>query len=147
MTIDNTVLELDGRGELADGINNIEFDVSVTSMSSGADASGNGLWKLQVFTTNDFSGRGARRVLDDQTLSPSQASQQLTSGSRTTFRNLGAQIDRSQVKCDEDSYLCVELARGDRPSVDFTMTAAYDDSYISCEKLKCAKKLPCKKKK
>lgn len=143
VVVERTRLEFSGgRAQLVDGQNEIEFDVSISSMSGAADARGSGLWKMTTFTTPEFNGQGARSIIDSQTLSGGQSSQSLTAGGRTTFRNLAASISSDEVPCDETMYMCVEISRGDAPSVDYTLNGAYEDSMISCEKLRCAVKAP-----
>ena len=138
--VENTRMDLGSSVEINEGVNEIEFDVTISSLGGGADARGEGLWKMKTFTTTDYTGKSGRNLLDEQSLTTQQAGQDMMSGSRTTFRNLAATINKEQVSCADDTYLCVELSRGDRPSKDFSMNPAYEDSYLSCERLKCAKR-------
>lgn len=140
VVVETTRMDLGSSVEINEGVNELEFDVTISSMGGGADARGEGLWKMKTFTTTDYTGKSGRNLLDEQSLTQQQAGQDMMAGSRTTFRNLAATINKEQVSCSEDTYLCVELSRGDRPSKDFSMNPAYEDSYLSCERLKCAKR-------
>ncbi len=144
VTIDSTDL----RGDdftVDENTEEIEFDVSVYANPNSGDASGRNLWRLETFIANTPTGDGNRRMLDRQTLTPEMGSRDLKSGSRLMFNNLAARIDKDDLPCEEGGgYLCVEVSKGDNPSLDYTLNGAREDSLRKCRKLKCAKgKISC----
>ena len=114
--------------------------MNINSNPNSGDANGNGLWKLETFVANTPTGDGSRRTLDRQTLTPEMSSRDLRSGSRLVFNDLAARINKEDVPCEEGGgYLCVELSRGDNPSIDYTLSGAREDSLRKCRKIKCEK--------
>ncbi|XP_022088423.1 uncharacterized protein LOC110978061 isoform X2 [Acanthaster planci] len=139
VTIDTTTLA-GSDFTIDDQTNEIKFDVSVTSNPNSGDATGRNLWQLESYVSNDPEGSGRRRILERQTLTPEMASRDLRSGSRLTFNNLAARINKDDVPCEEGGgYLCVEIQKARYSSLDFTLDGAREDSLRRCKKLKCAK--------
>ena len=141
MIVDGTRLELSSQSEELDpGVNEMDFSVSVVSSNNGAEVEGNDLWRLEVFTAKDRDGIKDKTVLQTQSLTPNLASRNLRAGSQLMFTNLAAEVDRNLVNCQGKPYICVNLYRGDRPSVDFRLEGSSDGALTNCKEVSCAKK-------
>ncbi|XP_033625444.1 uncharacterized protein LOC117288629 isoform X2 [Asterias rubens] len=140
ITIDSTTLSGDDFN-INDDTDEIVFDVTTTSNPNSGDATGRNLWKLETYVANNKDGEGSRHTLDRQTLSSEMASRDLKSGNRLVFNNLAARINKDDVPCEEGGgYICVELKKGDNPTLPFTLSGARgQDSLRKCRKLKCLK--------
>lgn len=137
--IDNTRLTLNTDDELEDGPNELSFDFRVDSNPNGGDADGDNLWRLETFTSNSGDGSGRRDILNQQTLDPADASQDLGAGNSMVFRNLNAMVDSADVNCEEDYYLCAEITKHQSSNPDFSMEGSREDSTTSCKLIKCKK--------
>lgn len=139
--VDGTRLELSSQsGELEPGLNELDFSVSVVSSNNGAEVTGNDLWRLEIFTAKDKDGTKDKTVLQAQSLTPDLASRDLRAGSRLIFTNLAAQVDRDLVNCQGNTYICANIYRGDRPSVDFKLEGSSSGALMNCREVSCAKK-------
>ncbi|XP_038058441.1 collagen alpha-2(V) chain-like isoform X2 [Patiria miniata] len=139
VTIDSTELRGDDF-DITDETTEIEFDVTVTSNPNSGDASGRNLWRLKSYVSNDPDGTVKVRTLDSQTLTPEMSSRSLRSGTRLTFNNLAARINKDDVPCEEGGgYVCVELTKSEQSSFDFTLAGAREGALRKCKKLNCVK--------
>ena len=139
--MEGTRLEFSSQsGRLDPGVNDLEFSVTVVSNGNGAEVTGNGLWRLETFMSSNRDGSGEKNILATQTLTPDLSSRDFRSGSRLTFSNLAARIDRDQVNCQGNSFICVNLYKGERPSVDFKLEGTSPEALVHCREVSCVKK-------
>ncbi|XP_038058442.1 uncharacterized protein LOC119729773 [Patiria miniata] len=138
--VEGTRLELSGSSELDVGVNDLNFDVSVVSSGNGAEVSGRNLWRVEFFTARNREGTEEKSIIQSQTLTPQMASQDLQAGAILNFRNLAARINRDQLGCQHDNFLCVNLQKADRPSKAFTLEGASPEALVHCLKVSCVKK-------
>ena len=138
IVIDST--DLRGEFVVDDTTDELEFDVTVYSNPNSGDASGRNLWRLETFLANYPDGTGNTRTLDRQTLTPEMASRDLKSGSRLTFNNLAARINKDDLYCEEGGrYVCVKVERGVNPTIDYSLSGAREGSLQRCRKVECRK--------
>lgn len=139
-----TRLDLDQDTQVITGQTNvITINVDSYSNPGGGGVDGNDLWKLTTFLSSNPVGTGPKNVLDEQILTPSEASTSLESGQKLGFNNMAVVIEPEDLQCNPPMYLCAELSRGLTPSTLFTVEGSREDSMIDCKLLECQRrKLP-----
>lgn len=140
IVIKETTLELyNGGRKLGPGTNDLSFRVQVVSDMDSGDAVGDMLWTLEAFLSSDYAGYGPKQILERQLLNFEQMGYDLYAGERIEFTNLATMLDRSDISCMEQMYLCVELVKGNS---EINYRGARPDSLRDCQELACAETPP-----
>ncbi|XP_033624437.1 uncharacterized protein LOC117287918 isoform X2 [Asterias rubens] len=136
-----TVTYLDwerGVGKMKYGVPTIlTIDATVGTAAESSELEGSGLWKMNIFGSENMDGSGKRKPLKSQILSADDQSKPLISpGSRMHFIGISTSFPIEDVGCGELSYLCLEFESGQNPSYAFG-TSTGEDSLISCKAEEC----------
>ncbi|XP_077982842.1 uncharacterized protein LOC144437709 [Glandiceps talaboti] len=124
-----------GEDLVAESINNITVNVKVTSSSLGTDISGTGLWKMEIYVTNDSSTKYIQYV---PTLTSEQKNQALIHGGTMNFNDIDYSVDGGTIPCTGELQLCVEVQKGDSPSVEFDLQAGLNNYALkACQTIFC----------
>ncbi|XP_071788224.1 uncharacterized protein [Asterias amurensis] len=136
-----TVTDLDwerGVGKMKYGVPTIlTVYATVGTAADSSELEGSGLWKMNIFGSENMDGSGKRKPLKSQILSADDQSKPLISpGSRMHFIGISTSFPIVDVGCGELSYLCLEFESGPNPSYTFG-TSTGEDSLISCKAEEC----------
>lgn len=114
------------------------IDATVTFEDTRTIISGDNLWKLNVFGSDDREGLGNRIGMDRQILSSRDASTTLMTEFPLSFDAVDTRFDFSTIGCNEYRYLCLEFERGDDPTPPFVFrTRSGRESLITCKDADC----------
>ena len=127
-----------GVGKMKYGVPTIlTIDATVGTAAESSELEGSGLWKMNIFGSENMDGSGKRKPLKSQILSADDQSKPLISpGSRMHFIGISTSFPIEDVGCGELSYLCLEFESGQNPSYAFG-TSTGEDSLISCKAEEC----------
>lgn len=140
IVIRETKLDLYNGGGLLDrdvDTNHLSFGVQILAGMESGDAVGDMLWRMEAYISNDYAGYGTRHVLKRQLLNIEQSGYDIHSGERLEFNNLATMLERDQLSCEEQLYLCVELMRGNDK---IKFMGSRPGSLRDCEELNCAER-------
>lgn len=114
------------------------IDAIVTFDDTGTIISGENLWKLNVFGSENVNGLGDRIGMDRQILMSRDASSTLLTEFPLTFDAINTRFDFSTIGCNQYQYLCLEFEQGDDPDPPFVFqTKSGRDSIITCKDADC----------
>ena len=101
--VTDTALEITDipKGALVEGFpsQQVSIQLDVTSNSSGADATGDRLWKLYVYTSNGTNGTGSGRVIEQYSTTETWIDTNLLAGN-TMQLDVNLFIDMTSLLCD-----------------------------------------------
>ncbi|XP_072024307.1 uncharacterized protein [Amphiura filiformis] len=107
-----------------------QFTLNVTAIFSevSIDVRGTGLWKLSMYGSKNNDGTGEQFDRIDQLLSRSQQDMPLVNGEALDFVHMKGELEISAIGCDKAfRYLCLDFAKGDRPTPDFSFMSLQSD--------------------
>ncbi|XP_781372.4 uncharacterized protein LOC575916 [Strongylocentrotus purpuratus] len=113
--------------------NNVIMDILATANGNYGSISGNNLWVLTTWLSNNQLGSG-RIEEDNPTLRSDLVTLPVNSGQTAVFMDVNYLLDLTvSPTCNQFSYVCVELARNPGASVDFELTG----DLMACTPLTC----------
>ena len=107
--------------------------VSLTGVTH-ADATnvrGNNLWQVAVYGSRRPDGSGVKTGYDEQILDPQEASTTLNDGENLPLTDVSFGFDLSGARCEDSQYVCFDLNKNARASVDFHFEARPDESVLT----------------
>ena len=115
----------------------ITFDITLFSDPKAGSVNGTELLELVMFLSLHEDASGTRHEVTGVDLEDSGFFH-ITAGIPTDILGLTAYLNlRDGPTCSQFDYLCVEVARGDSPSVDFTFSGSTSSSLIGCQQITC----------
>ncbi|XP_071943757.1 cadherin-23-like [Antedon mediterranea] len=104
----------------------INFDLDIASSGSAGSAAGSGLWQLTAYFASSNDGSGTSQARQSIQLNATQAATGINAGDLAIMQNIAASMSLDGVLCTNVSYMCIELGRGDAPSVNYRLEESSD---------------------
>eukprot|EP00057_Strongylocentrotus_purpuratus_P013233 XP_011667707.1 PREDICTED: uncharacterized protein LOC590964 [Strongylocentrotus purpuratus] len=117
----------------------VDLEVALTT-DVGAQASGTGLWQLDVFTNAFENGTGEIKRFDTTLTSGSWIDDAVPSDSTTSTTSLvvPVMVDLSGQLCMDVNYLCVRIREGIMPSPNITLQySTGPENFVGCAPVTC----------
>ena len=117
----------------------VTLDATIGTAPDSSQLEGTGLWKMNLFGSNNMDGSGQRKPLKSQILNRDYQSKPLTSpGNPIEFSDIQTTFPIEEVGCGTLKYLCVEFERGENPSPSYAFdTPTEEESLITCKPEDC----------
>ena len=117
----------------------LTIDATVGTAADSSELEGSGLWKMNIFGSENMDGSGKRKPLKSQILkADDQAKPLISPGNPMDFSGISTSFPIEDVGCGELSYLCLEFESGDSPNPSYAFgTSTGEDSLISCKAEEC----------
>ncbi|KAJ8019980.1 hypothetical protein HOLleu_41785 [Holothuria leucospilota] len=118
----------------------ITANVSVSLLPVGRNLTGDNLWKVSFFPSEDNTGIPPGSPLFEQVLSPEWASQSLSPGDdELWFEEIELPpVELFSLSCGGKPYLCLEFSKHESSDKDFTLeTTTGEESIIRCHRQEC----------
>nr|XP_006814955.1 PREDICTED: uncharacterized protein LOC102801936 [Saccoglossus kowalevskii] len=119
--------------------NPVEIDASFPTDPKGDDAStGDNLWNLDTWLSNDPEGYGPRLSENNRVLTPNQRDTYVDAGDDLDFPRVTSNFDTQGLKCDDIKYICAELSEDPRTTGDFDLEGVPNSNILrTCVELDC----------
>ncbi|XP_072173532.1 uncharacterized protein [Diadema setosum] len=108
--------------------NPLTVDLTGITDEEATNVKGDDLWKVGVYGSRKPDGTGPKAGLVEQILDPQEAGTTLNDGENLPLENVDFDFDMSGIRCEDASYLCFDLDKNPRSSVDYIFEARPDDS-------------------
>ncbi|XP_030828655.1 uncharacterized protein LOC575485 isoform X2 [Strongylocentrotus purpuratus] len=125
-----TDLEVDlGDQVLFENKNNpLTVDLSGITADDSKNVWGDDLWMVGAYASKSPEGEGPKTGLVEQILDPMEAGTNLNEGEDLPFEQVDFDFDMTGVRCEEPLYLCFDLDKNPKASVNYIFEARPDDS-------------------
>ena len=120
------------------------LQASISMAADTRDLSGEGLWRLGLFGSQNPDGSGQRHDYIHQTLNQDQSNSMITSGENLDLTDISTQFDAGTIGCTDFQYICVEFAKGENAEPDISFKVANHRSDSGGEEMISCKPAPCK---
>ena len=118
-------------------LQNITFDITLFSDLEAGSVTGTDLLVLTMFFSLYEDGSGPHREKTAVAITYSGFTG-IIAGIPADILGLTASLDlRDGPTCSQFNYLCVEVARGASPSIDFRFSGSTSSSLIGCQLITC----------
>ncbi|XP_072021184.1 uncharacterized protein [Amphiura filiformis] len=122
-----------------DGSQEVNLDVMLLPHNNRVNAvMGRGLWRMGIFGSTNIDGHGPKHDYKQQILGPFEQGNPLIPPNFLQF-DIDTEFDIKSVGCGKFKYVCLEFAKGARPSLDFDLVV--EDGVlgpiISCQAAPC----------
>ena len=116
----------------------LNLDVTLSSDPDAGSVSGSDLLDLVVFFSANTDGSGTRYESTSVAITDAQGFTGISAGVNASLPGLTASIDLTDgPTCSQFGNLCVEVARGSSPSVDYTFSGSSSSSLLGCQQITC----------
>ena len=133
MDITQLSITLDSSEVFHGQTNNVIMDILATANGNYGSISGNNLWTITTWLSNNQLGSG-RIEANNPTLRSDLVTLPVNSGQTAVFMDVNYLLDLTvSPTCNQFSYICVEIAMNPGASVDFELTG----DLMACTPLTC----------
>lgn len=117
----------------------VELDLWVNFTENTRDLKGEGLWRVGLYGSSSIDGNGTRYAEVRQSLNALQSAERLSDARPISFSDIVTDFELGSIGCiKEYPYFCVEFAKAEAPTPDYTfITEMGDTSLISCVPQEC----------
>ncbi|XP_071822896.1 uncharacterized protein [Apostichopus japonicus] len=117
----------------------VELDLWVNFTENTRDLKGEGLWRVGLYGSSSIDGNGTRYAEVRQSLNALQSAERLSDARPISFSDIVTDFELGSIGCiKEYPYFCVEFAKAEGPTPDYTfITEMGDTSLISCVPQEC----------
>ncbi|XP_072174385.1 uncharacterized protein [Diadema setosum] len=125
-----TDLEADlGDQVLIENKNNpLTVDLSGITADDSTNVIGEDLWKVAAYASKKPDGSGPKTGLVEQILDPADAATDLNEGENLPLEQVDFDFNMEGIRCEDAPYLCFDLEKNPRASVDYIFEARPDES-------------------
>ncbi|XP_063953209.1 uncharacterized protein LOC129257173 isoform X2 [Lytechinus pictus] len=125
-----TDLEVDlGDQNIIENKNNpLTVDLSGITADDSTNVWGDQLWTVGAYASQNPNGEGPKTGLIEQILDPMEAGTNLNEGENLPFEQVDFDFDMTGMRCEDAPYLCFDLDKNPRASVNYIFEARPDDS-------------------
>ncbi|XP_033624155.1 uncharacterized protein LOC117287759 isoform X2 [Asterias rubens] len=118
--------------------------ISVTALphERSDSISGEGLWRVGLYASEDSNPLGRKERYSRQILSREQQSAPLGPNTNLELTEVNTQFDLTGLGCGELNYICLEFTRGDSPEPSFILPLPQEDNDGVTERISSCKAWP-----
>ena len=106
-------------------------DLSGITAEEATTVMGQDLWQVGVYGSRKADGSGPKAGFIEQILDPSEAATNLNDGENLPLENVGFDFDMTGIRCEDAEYVCFDLNKNPKASVNFVFEARPDDSVLT----------------
>lgn len=111
--------------------NPLTVDLTGVTHDDATNVRGDQLWKMAVYGSRRADGSGPKAGLEEQILDPTEASTTLLDEENLMMNNVDFDFDMTGIRCEDAEWVCFDLDKNNRASVNYIFEARPDESVIT----------------
>ncbi|XP_030855714.1 alpha-2 collagen isoform X1 [Strongylocentrotus purpuratus] len=111
--------------------NPLSVDLTGVTHDDATNVRGDQLWKMAVYGSRRADGSGPKAGLEEQILDPTEASTTLLDEENLMMNNVNFEFDMTGIRCEDAEWVCFDLDKNNRASVNYIFEARPDESVIT----------------